>query len=115
MANYQRPWLRIRYAASALLALALLTALGSSSPAQTPRTPACIQSWAETRYRDYGYDHIVHIANTCQARAVCFVSSNLNPTPLKVDVPVAQQIEVLAARSSTPRDFTPQLACGLIL
>src|SRR5262245_45995953 len=24
---------------------------------------ACVESWGESRYRNYGYDHIVHIRN----------------------------------------------------
>ena len=42
--------------------LVLVTGVVLAGPATAePRTPPCLRSWPEVRYRNYGYDHIVHL------------------------------------------------------
>jgi hypothetical protein len=86
-----------------------------ASRAETPSLPACITYWPEVRYRNYGYDHIVHLANGCPAQAICSVSTDVNPNPIQVTVPSHEEIEVLSVRGSPAREFTPRVECGLVL
>jgi len=88
-----------------------------TEPKQAPpgQPPACIQVWPEVRYRNYGYDHIVHVANACGARATCSVSSDVTPNPVRTEINAGERVEVLLARGSPASQFTPRVACGLVL
>ena len=100
----------------ALLALIVAAVvLGWPSTAAPQDTPRCIQFWPESRYRDYRYDHIVHVINNCQSRASCAVSSDVTPTPVRAEVSPGESIEVLTARDSQLTEFTPRVECGLML
>jgi hypothetical protein len=95
--------------------LILVIAVPSAGPARADsRTPACLRSWPEVRYRNYGYDHIVHIVNECRARAFCAVSSDVNPAPIEVEVPTFGQLEVMTCRGCAAREFTPRLTCRFV-
>ena len=78
-------------------------------------TPACIQVWPEARYRNYGYDHIVHIGNACTVLAICAISSDVTPNPVRIEIKPGESLEVLIARGSTASQFTPRAECGLVL
>ncbi|HEX7670345.1 MAG TPA: hypothetical protein VF395_12205 [Polyangiaceae bacterium] len=84
-------------------------------PASGQDNPRCIDVWPEARYRNYGYDHIVHINNHCAERAVCEVSTDVSPRSQRVTVDAGQELEVLTFRGSPSRDFQPLARCGLIL
>jgi hypothetical protein len=72
---------------------------------------ACVEYWPEVRYRNYGYDHLVHLWNRCDVRAVCDVASDVNPKPVRVEIAARDRIEVLTFRGSPAREFTPQVDC----
>lgn len=73
--------------------------------------PACIDVWPEARYRNYGYDHIVHLLSRCEAEALCSVATDVNPDPVEVPVAAGAEIEVLTFRGSPAREFTPRVSC----
>jgi hypothetical protein len=93
-----------------LCVLVVAGALGRSASA-LPQTPACIRSWPEVRYRNYAYDHVVHIGNACRVSARCAVSSDVSPEWIQVIVPAGEEIEVVTMRGSPAREFTPRLEC----
>jgi hypothetical protein len=97
----------------ALLALTVGLVLGGPGLADS-HTPACIRAWPEARYRHAGYDHIVHMANECRARAFCVVSTDVSPSPINVEIPAFGQLEVLTCRGCTAREFTPRLECRFV-
>ncbi len=105
----------------AALALALglgLGACGRTAPsvakARDPGAPLpCVYFWPEARARGYGYDHIVHVQNGCSRPAVCDVSTNLNPGPIRVRVEPREHREVLTFRGSPAREFVPTVRCWL--
>jgi hypothetical protein len=66
---------------------------------------------AEARYANYGYDHIVHLANRCDAAFVCSVSTDVNPTPIEARLGGGKTTEVLTFRGSPARVFTPRAVC----
>lgn len=92
----------------------LLAVIPGAASSPGPR-PECLDFWAEARYRNYGYDHIVHIANRCAAPAICDVSTNVNPNVQRVMVPPKEEVEVLTFRGSPSREFIPAVECRLVL
>jgi hypothetical protein len=73
--------------------------------------PTCVAFWPEIRYRNYGYDHIVHLRSACDVQAYCRVWSDVNPHPTDVLVPPREEIEVVTFRGSPARQFTPHVEC----
>lgn len=96
------------------VALALLAASVPLAASKSSH-PECIGVWGEARYRNYGYDHIVHVANRCAAPALCDVSTDLNPTVQHVSIPPNEEVEVLTFRGSPSRDFVVKAECRLVL
>lgn len=85
-----------------------------ASLARQPDTPLyCIHVWPEARYRNYGYDHYVHVYNGCAAHATCDVSTDVAPKPIKVRVHVGQVASVLTFRGSPVQQFVPRVSCVL--
>lgn len=95
-----------------LLAVMVLASVAVAAPTRSSY-PDCIDSWAESRYRNYGYDHIVHIHNRCERAATCEVSTNVNPVSQHVTVLPKHDVEVLTFRGSPSRDFAPRVECEL--
>ena len=91
-----------------MLALAVAPFAADAAPKAT-----CVQVHAEARYRNYGYDHIVIVRNGCDKKALCDVSTNVNPEPVRVEVPAGGATEVLTFRGSPAREFTPRATCHL--
>lgn len=86
-------------------------AFAATLPSARAEGLVCIGVSAQAIYRNYGYDHIVYLTNHCAGDAVCDVSTNVNPEPSHVAVPVNASIEVLTFRGSPARTFTPKVAC----
>jgi hypothetical protein len=95
------------FAVLVVLALALVTPC-SNDPAVKP---SCITSWAEVRYGNLGYDHVVHLRSRCDAFARCEVSSDRNPAKQLVSVAPGAEVEVLVFRGSPARTFVPRVLC----
>lgn len=99
--------------------VSLLTAGASFSSARTAATPpsepapraSCVSSWNEARYRNFGYDHIVHLQNGCEREIECAVITDSNPTPVVVMVPGMGILEVLMFRGSPARIFRSEIEC----
>jgi hypothetical protein len=75
---------------------------------------ACVASWGEARYRNAGYDHIVHIQNRCEKTVLCRVTTNVNPDPVEGTVAPREEREVLTFRGSPAREFVPKVDCRLL-
>ncbi|HTQ06743.1 MAG TPA: hypothetical protein VMI54_22960 [Polyangiaceae bacterium] len=75
---------------------------------------ACIAIRAQARYGALGYDHVVALYSSCGVRALCRVSTNVNPTPADVEVPPGKRVEVITFRGSPARTFTPNVECRLV-
>jgi hypothetical protein len=103
----------------ALAALAVSSRAGAGTDAGTegganaaaPRE--CVQSWPEARMQAYGYNHIVHLKNACDAPAECVVTTDVNPDPTKVSVPAKTETEINTYLGSPARVFTPKVVCTL--
>jgi hypothetical protein len=87
------------------------SALSKVLPSDVEQSLRCVEFWPEARYRNYGYDHLVHLWNRCSVRATCDVASDVNPTPTRVELRPREAIEVLTFRGSPAREFTPKVQC----
>lgn len=88
--------------------------LPRTASARNPEAPLyCVRYWAEARYRNYGYDHIVHLGNGCAKVAICDVATNVNPTPIRVRLQPDELREVLTFRGSPAQEFVPHVSCWL--
>jgi hypothetical protein len=94
--------------------LFVVTAIPGAASSRSSN-PGCVDVWGEARYRNYGYDHIVHINNRCAALVTCDVSTDVNPGIQRVTIPPKQEIEVLTFRGSPSRDFVANAECRLTL
>jgi hypothetical protein len=91
--------------------LAPSTLLADADETADDEVPACISVEAEARYRNFGYDHIVHLASRCDADVSCTVSTDVAPAPIVVLVRPGARVEVLTFRGSPQRTFTPHVLC----
>jgi len=104
-----KPFVR---AGAAILLLALAgSAFGGAWSATEPPASECVRFWSEVRYRNYGYDHVVHLHNGCSVRASCLVSSDINPGGVRVGLASNEDVEVFTSRGSHAREFTPRVDC----
>lgn len=86
---------------------------GGSLLAEPAQDRTCVDFWPEVRFRNYGYDHIVHLLSRCDVRASCVVSSDVNPKATVVEVGPGEHVEVLTFRGSPAREFTPRVECRI--
>jgi hypothetical protein len=102
----------MRYAAALLLGLLVALALAPrASAADSP--DSCVRFWGEARYGALGYNHLVHIANSCAAPAECKVSTDVNPDEQDVVVAGRSQVMVSTFLGSPARTFTPHVKCTM--
>ena len=104
---------KVRWTLVVAFGAATAFADGSSESAPLTERVGCVDAWGEARYRNYGYDHVVHLRSRCRVRVVCEVSTNVNPKPVRASVPAGESVEVLTFRGSPARDFTPNVSCEL--
>lgn len=114
----------LRWKALALAALAFPIFPSACSSATIPavqtaeggqQDPSCVEAFPEVRYRNYGYDHVVHLYSRCDVRAYCAVSTDANPNAVEVVVPPREHVEVLTFRGSPAREFTPKVSCRFLV
>ncbi len=79
----------------------------------TDSAAACISVRPEARYRGLGYNHIVHVQDTCATPAECDVSTDVNPQPSHVSVPAHGEVEVTTFLGSPARVFVPKVDCKM--
>ena len=96
-----------RIFAAGVAAVAFTAAL----PSARAEGLVCIGMSAQAIYSGAGYNHIVYLTNRCPRDAVCDVSTDVNPQPSHVAVPVNATIEVVTFRGSPASTFTPKVAC----
>lgn len=100
---------------ASFMALAIAACAAGAPPPKlvAEQQPACVRWAAEARYRPYGYDHVVHIHNTCAAVADCVVRTNVNPEPIRATIAPNSKAEVVTWVGSPSREFTAQVSCTL--
>lgn len=95
------------------LAAAALVALAAPGLAEGTPAPQCLMWRTEARYRNYGYDHLVHIHNGCEQRAECKVSTDVNPVEHRVTIEPGADATVVTFVGSPSSEFTARVACML--
>lgn len=93
-----------------LLAAGVALAQTQSHAAEGER-PACVRARGEARAQAYGWNHVVVIENTCTAAVTCRVSSDVNPSPVTVQVPAGQTRETVTFLDSPASAFVGRASC----
>ena len=94
-----------------VLGAAALALLGAQRGAAADSADKCIKSWPEVRYGALGYNHLVHVANSCATPAECTVTTDVNPEPQKVVVAGKTESVVTTFMGSPARVFKPHVSC----
>jgi hypothetical protein len=102
--------MRIVSSLIAAVALAIVVAPRGSA-AQT--ADSCIKYSGEVRYGALGYNHLVHVVNSCALAADCLVSTNVAPEPVKTEVGAKSEVTVTTFLGSPAREFTPRVKCTM--
>jgi hypothetical protein len=100
-------------AAFLLVGLGLSVASAMPVRADPPSLDACIRYQSEARFGGVGYDHLVHIANSCSTTAECTVTTDVSPQPRKVEVPGKSEVTVNTFLDSPARSFIPRVECTM--
>jgi hypothetical protein len=95
----------IRSAVLAAMAVLMVPwpAAGASAP--------CVTVTTEAIYRNYGYDHIVHLSSGCAGTVTCVVTTDVSPEPQRVTLEPKGHADVLTFRGSPARAFTAHADC----
>jgi len=95
-----------------VVAFGLVALVGLAVPAAWATPVNQCMTWrTEARYRNYGYDHMVHIHNGCEQRVACRVSTNVNPTETRVTISPGADVTVVTFVGSPSREFTANVTC----
>jgi hypothetical protein len=85
--------------------------IAAADVAMEEQSPACVRFWPEARYRNYAYDHVVHLNSRCHRVASCNVSTDVNPAVVVVAIAPDERLEVVTSRASQTPEFTPIVEC----
>lgn len=77
-----------------------------------PKAPKCAVSVrGEAIYGAYGYDHHVHLHNTCDKPQKCKVTGNANPEGVEVTLAAKEKRDVLIFRGSPASEVAASAKC----
>jgi len=95
------------------LAAGVLLPFGSpdTAEAQPDKARCVVEVRAENPYRNYGYDHMVNLKNTCEMAVECRVFTNVDKTPISVSVAPKTEAAVLVRRGAPSGAFTAWAEC----
>lgn len=80
--------------------------------ADSPATGLTCVRWSQqVVYLGLGYNHLVHLKNTCKAAAACQVTTDVNPDPIAVELVPQQKTTVTTFRGSPARVFQAKVSC----
>ena len=95
------------------LATLALTVVAVPRAVTAQSADSCVKYWGEARYGALGYNHLVHIANSCGVPADCVVSTDVAPDPLKEAVAAKSEAVVTTFLGSPARGFAPHVKCTM--
>lgn len=112
------PWRSVVSALAACIALYGLSAAAQDDERERGRpqpkggaAKQCTKHHTETPYRNYGYDHIVVISNTCEHVEHCVIEASSVDGKQEVDVPANGERSVTVRIGSPAREFTAKVSC----
>ncbi len=74
---------------------------------------ACVHHTTEARYI-MGYNHLVHIDNTCERSVECLVSTDVSPETQRVHLEAKSMKTVVTFKGSPARTFRATVDCQLV-
>lgn len=105
------------YTYVAILCFECIFGLSAASPAmgqrkqQEPPPVKCVDWTTEVRASGFGYKHIVHLKNQCNAAQHCDVTASSNPQKQSVELAPKASSDVIVHINSPAREFTADVAC----
>jgi hypothetical protein len=84
----------------------------SPPPEKKETASECVRHTVQARYVN-GYDHLVHITNSCSRKATCKVSTDVNPDIQVVTLSSGTSTTVLTFRGSPAQEFRAKVECEL--
>jgi hypothetical protein len=102
----------IAFIASALVVAAALTAAGGRPlPADSGTAAGCVLWQTEARWVGMGYNHLVHLHNTCSEAMRCEVSTDVNPEVTVVHLDPEEKETVTTFMGSPASEFEAYVEC----
>lgn len=91
-----------------LVALPFLTV-----PPTSPKgaETACVEIGGASVWGGVGWNHLVYLTGRCTETVVCTVSTNVDPAPQEVTVPLNVTVLVVTAVNSPAQAFVPNVSC----
>lgn len=96
-----------------MLAIAMAAGIAIAQGSVEGDRPACVRVTATPRAQAYGFDHVVSIANGCEAQVTCRVSSDVNPTVQTMTIAPGASRDTLLWRGSPASAFRALVTCEM--
>ncbi len=71
----------------------------------------CVKWESEARWVAYGYNHLVHLENTCKKAMRCEVATDVNPEPQSADLESEEKETVVTFQGSPASEFKATVVC----
>ena len=71
----------------------------------------CVKWESEARFVAYGYNHLVHLENTCKKAMHCEVTTDVNPKPQSADLEPGKKETVVTFQGSPASEFKATVVC----
>jgi hypothetical protein len=107
----------MRFATTALaVTLALAGGAGTAVRADDSERPgappkSCVAVATSAPNVNYGYDHVVTLAATCEKPQRCTVKTNVAPNPVTVELAATETKSVVTFRGSPSSEFKAEVSC----
>ena len=82
-----------------------------ADPAGSGTAAKCVKWKSEAVYVAYGYNHLVHLENTCKKAMRCEVKTDVNPEPQSADLEPEEKETVVTFMGSPASEFKATVTC----
>ncbi|MCA9629783.1 MAG: hypothetical protein KC766_19050 [Myxococcales bacterium] len=73
----------------------------------------CVEYSTQVIYKNYGYDHWVHLRSACEKPVTCHASSDSNPSGADRALDPGESASLLMFRGSPASEFQATVSCRL--
>jgi hypothetical protein len=74
----------------------------------------CVDWRTEAVYRNYGYDHLVHLESSCEQAMTCNVTTDVNPDPVITTIGPGGKKTVVTFKGSPASEFSATVKCSAV-
>lgn len=87
-------------------------AFAGAQSGSTGERPECVTVSGSARWNAAGYNHSVTVTNGCEYAVHCTVSTDVNPTPISVDLDAGASRTVTTFLDAPGSGFIPNVGCS---